>query len=73
MSYYDDAVGISGQPFIFSIFRIPVLRGKVDTMKGVSVQPDWNLQGFNQSAMEFIRFIAEQGNWVEKSRMEVNC
>ena len=45
----------------------------MDTVKGVSVQPDWTLYGFNQSVMELIRFIADRGDWNKKSRMEVNC
>ncbi len=35
-------------------------------LKCVSFQPDWTLLGFNESFMDFIRFIAEQGNWNEK-------
>jgi hypothetical protein len=73
ISYYADTFGISGQPFTFSILSKPVLFGKMDTVKGVSVQPDWTLYGFNQSVMELIRFIADRGNWNKKSRMEVNC
>ena len=66
LSYYADTVGIRGQPFTFSIFSRLVLCGEVDTVKCVSVQPYWALSGFSQSFMEFIRFIAEQGNWNEK-------
>jgi hypothetical protein len=73
ISYYADTVGISGQPFTFSILSKPVLFGKMGTVKGVSVQPEWTLHGFNQSLMELIRFTAERGNWNKKSRMEVNC
>ena len=72
ISYYTDTIGIRGQTFTFSIFRKPVLCGKVDTVKRVSVQPHWALSGFNESFMEFIRFIAERGKWNEKNRMEVN-
>ena len=66
LSYYADTVVISGQPFTFSIFSKSVFCGKVDTVKCVSVQPYLALSGFNQTFMEFIRFIAEQGNWNEK-------
>ncbi len=73
ISYYTDTSGIHGQPFTFSIFSKSFFCDKMDTVKGVSVQPDWTLRGFNQSFMEFIRFIAEQDNFNEKNRMEVNC
>ena len=66
ISYCTDTSGIHGQPLTFSIFGKSVLCGKVDTVKGVSVQPDWALSGFNEHFMEFIRFIAEKGNWNEK-------
>lgn len=66
ISYYTDASGIRGHPFTFAIFCKSVLCGKVDTVKGVSVQPDWPLSGFNLSFMEFVRFIAEQDTLNEK-------
>ena len=63
ISYYSDVVGIHGRP---SFFGKSILCGKVDTVKGVSVQSDWALSGVNERFMEFIRFIAEKGNWNEK-------
>ena len=66
ISYYADTSGIRGQPFTFSIFSKSVLCVKVDTVKGVSVQPYWAPSGFNRSFMGFIMFIAEQGNCNEK-------
>ena len=66
INYYPDTGIIRGQPFTFSIFSKSFLCGKVDTVKCVSVQPHWALSGFNESFMEFRRFIAERGNWNEK-------
>ena len=67
ISYYADNSGMRGQPFTFSIFsNKAVLCSKVDTVKGVSVQPDWTPSGFNRSFRQFIRFIIEQGNLNEK-------
>jgi hypothetical protein len=71
--YYTDTISIRGQTFAFSIFGRSFSCGEVDAVKRVSVQPHWALSGFNESFMEFIRFIAERGNWNEKNRMEVNC
>lgn len=66
ISYYTDASCIRGQPFTFTLFSKTVLCGEVDTVKGVSVQPDWPLSGFNLGFMEFVRFIAEQDTLNEK-------
>ena len=62
ISYYTDTIGIRGQPFTFSIFNKTVFCGEVDTVKRISVQPNWALNGFKESFMEFIRFIIEGRN-----------
>lgn len=62
ISYCADTVSISGQPFILSVFGKPVLCGKVDIVKCVSVQPHWVLRGFNERFMEVIRFMLSDHN-----------
>jgi hypothetical protein len=73
ISYYSDTVGIWGQPFTFSVFSESGRYGRMDTVKCVSARFDWTLSGFNESFLDFIRFIDEPVNWNEKTEREVKC
>jgi hypothetical protein len=68
VSYYTDTGSIHEGPFNFTFFDKSVLCVKLNTMKGVSAQPDWVLSGFGKSFSEFIRRIVKQGNWYEEDQ-----
>jgi hypothetical protein len=68
VSYYSDTGNIHEGPFNFTFFDKSVICVKLNTIEGVSIQPDWVLSGFDKSFMEFIRLIVEQGNRYEEEQ-----
>jgi len=68
VSYYIDTGSIHEGLFNFAFFDKSVCYAKLNTMKGISVQPDWVLSGFDKDFIEFIRLIVEQWNWYEEAQ-----
>jgi hypothetical protein len=68
VSNYNDTSSTHGESFNFAFFNKSVLCVKMNTAKGVSVQPDWALSGLDESFMELRRLTIEQGNWNEEAQ-----